>query len=168
MSNSTRYLTRGALIAALYVGLSYVSIIFGLASAAIQFRISEMLTILPLFFPEAVPGLFVGCLISNILAGGFPGDIIFGSIATLIGAVGCYMLRNLPEKFKWVAALPNFLSNAIIVPFILIYVYGMTDGYFALMLSVGIGELVCGVIGGTILYYSMNKSGALLKLMRNN
>ena len=113
-TGSTRYLTRGALIAALYVGLSYVSTIFGLSSGAIQFRISEALCILPIFMPEAIPGLFIGCILSNIIAGCVLWDIVFGSIATLIGAVGAYALRNLPRKFKWAATLPNLISNIVI------------------------------------------------------
>ena len=65
------------------------------------------------------------------------------------------MLRNMPEKFKWVATLPNLLSNMIIVPFVLMFAYGIEAGFFALALSVGIGEAVCGVIGGSALYYAM-------------
>lgn len=152
---STRYLTRGALIGALYVGLTYVSTVFGLSSGAIQFRISEALCILPVFMPEAIPGLFIGCILSNIVSGCVIWDIVFGSIATLIGAVGAHMLRGLPRKFKWVATLPNLLSNMIIVPLVLMYAYGVGDGFFLLSLSVGIGEIVCGVIGGAVLYYSI-------------
>ena len=77
------------------------------------------------------------------------------------------MLRKLPEKFKWVATLPNVLSNAIIVPFVLIYAYGVTNGYFALMLTVGIGELVCGVLGGSVLYYALKSSKALNMTINN-
>ena len=154
---STRFVTRAALIASLYVALSYVSAAFGLASGVIQFRLSEALCILPVIMPEAIPGLFVGCIVSNIISGCLPWDIVFGSLATLIGAVGCYALRNLTTKNMWVATLPNFLSNSLIVPAILITVYGVTDGYFFLMLTVGIGELVCGVIGGTVLYSSLKK-----------
>lgn len=154
VTGSTRKLTRGALIAALYVGLTYVSTIFGLSSGAIQFRISEALCILPIFMPEAIPGLFIGCILANILSGCVLWDIIFCSIATLIGAYVAYMLRNLPTKFKWVATLPNMIANMVIVPFVLMYAYGVEDGYFLLALSVGIGEFVCGVIGGTALYYS--------------
>ena len=153
---STRYLTRGALIAALYVGLTYVSTVFGLSSGAIQFRISEALSILPVFMPEAIPGLFVGCILSNIVSGCAIWDIVFGSIATLIGAVGAYLLRNLPGKLKWIATLPNLVSNMVIVPFVLIYAYGVSDGFILLSISVGIGELVCGVIGGSVLYYSIS------------
>ncbi len=155
VGNSARKLTRGALIAALYVGLSYVSTIFGLSSGAIQFRISEALCILPIFMPEAIPGLFVGCILSNIVSGCVLWDVIFGSIATLIGAVGAYMMRKLPEKLKWTATLPNLVSNMMIVPPVLMYAYGVESGFLALAISVGIGEAVCGVIGGTALYYSV-------------
>ena len=155
ITGSTRSLTRGALIAALYVVLCYVSTIFGLSSGAIQFRLAEVLCVLPIFMPEAIVGLFVGCILSNIIAGCVLWDIIFGSIATLIGAIGAYMLRNMPEKFKWVATLPNLLSNMIIVPFVLMFAYGIEAGFFPLALSVGIGEAVCGVLGGSALYYAM-------------
>jgi uncharacterized membrane protein len=161
ITGSTRALTRGALIAALYVGLCYVSTVFGLSSGAIQFRIAEVLCILPLFMPEAIAGLFIGCILSNIIAGCVLWDIIFGSIATLIGALGAYALRNLPKKLKWMATLPNLFSNMIIVPFVLMYAYGVEAGFFALSLSVGIGELVCGVIGGTVLYYAMSDAKIL-------
>lgn len=153
-SLSTRRLTRGALIAALYVGLTYVSTIFGLSSGAIQFRISEALCILPIFMPEAIIGLYLGCIIANILSGCVIWDIVFCSLATLLGACVAYTLRGLPLKLKWVATLPNMITNMLIVPFVLMYAYGVTDGYFALAISVGIGEFVCGVIGGTALYYS--------------
>ena len=154
VGTSTRTLTRGALIASLYVGLTYISTIFGLSSGAIQFRLSEMLCILPIFMPEAIPGLFIGCIVSNIVSGCVIWDIVFGSLATLIGAVGAYLLRGVPLKFKWVATLPNLLSNMVIVPFVLMYAYGVEGGFFLLSLSVGLGEFVCGVLGGTMLYYS--------------
>ena len=155
VGTSTRTLTRGALIASLYVGLTYISTIFGLSSGAIQFRLSEMLCILPIFMPEAIPGLLIGCIVSNIVSGCVIWDIVFGSLATLIGAVGAYLLRGVPLKFKWVATLPNLLSNMVIVPFVLTYAYGVEGGFFLLSLSVGLGEFVCGVLGGTMLYYSV-------------
>ena len=153
-----RRLTRGALIASLYVALTYVASIFGLSSGVIQFRISEALTILPIFMPEAIPGLFIGCIISNLMTPAVhPLDILFGSIATLIGALLTYLLRNLPEKWKWVATLPPILSNAIIVPFVLMFAYGVEGSYFYFMLTVFIGEAVCAGICGTVLYYSLRK-----------
>ena len=154
----TLFLTRGALIAALYVALTYLSSVFGLSSGVIQFRISEMLCILPILLPEAVPGLFIGCLISNLVTGGAPWDVVFGSIATLVGAVGALFLSRLPKKLKWVATLPTIISNAVIVPFVLMYVYGATDSYFFIMATVALGEIVCAGVCGSILYYSLSKT----------
>jgi len=152
--------TRGALVAALYVALTYLASMLGLSSGVIQFRISEALCILPVFFPEAIVGLFVGCIISNIVvvSGAVPLDIVFGSIATLIGAVGAYLLRKLPNKLSFLATLPTVISNAIIVPLVLIFAYGATEGYPFLMITVGIGEIVCAGIGGTLLYFAVKKS----------
>ncbi len=154
----TLYTTRGALIAAMYVTLTLLSSVLGLSSGVIQFRFSEALCILPIFMPEAVPGLFVGCLISNLIAGGVVWDVIFGSLATLIGAIGTRMLFRLPEKWKWAATLPTVLSNMIIVPLVLIYAYGAPDSYFFLMLTVGIGEIVCAGFGGAGLYYLLKRT----------
>lgn len=156
--NTTLYLTRGALIAALYVALTYASALFGLSSGAIQFRISEMLCILPVFMPEAIVGLTLGCLISNLLTGAVVWDIIFGTVATLIGALGARLLRRLPAKLMWIATIPTILANAIIVPFVLIYAYGVPDAYPYLILTVGIGELVCAGVMGSVLYYTLRKS----------
>jgi len=156
--NTTLYLTRGALIAALYVALTYASALFGLSSGAIQFRISEMLCILPVFMPEAIVGLTLGCLISNLLTGAVVWDIIFGTVATLIGAFGARLLRRLPSRLMWIATIPTILANAIIVPFVLIYAYGVPDAYPYLILTVGIGELVCAGVMGSVLYYTLRKS----------
>lgn len=156
--NLTLYTTRGALIAALYVILTQLATIVGLSSGAIQFRISEAMCILPIFFPEAVPGLFIGCLVSNLLVpGAVIWDIIFGSIATLIGAFGARLLRGVPKKFMWCATLPTVLSNMIIIPLVLIYAYGAPDSYWFLMFTVGLGEIVCAGVGGSALYYLMKK-----------
>lgn len=154
-------MTRGALVAALYVGLCYISTVFGLSSGAIQFRIAEALCILPIFMPEAIPGLFIGCVLSNIISGCVLWDIVFGGLATLIGAILAYAMRKIPEKIKWLATIPNFAANTIIVPFVLIYAYGVEAGYLVLALSVGIGEAVCGVIGGTALYYAVRDTRML-------
>ena len=156
--NTTLYLTRGALIAAIYVALTTISAIVGLSSGVIQFRISEALCILPIFLPEAIPGLFIGCLLSNLLFGGVIWDILFGALATLIGAVGARLLRKLPEKFKFITTLPTVISNAVIVPFVLIYAYGAPDSYAFIMLTVAIGEIACASVGGTALYYLIKRS----------
>lgn len=151
------YVTQGAVIAALYVALTELSTLVGLSSGAIQFRISEALCILPAFTPAAIPGLFVGCLISNLLAGGIPLDIIFGAVATLIGAAGAYLLR----RCRWLVPLPTVIANVLIVPPILKYAYGVPYAigtHSALpffMLTVGIGEVVCAYILGTALYSAL-------------
>lgn len=129
-------LTRGALIAALYTVLTLLSNALGLANGAIQLRISEALTVLPMFTPAAIPGLFVGCLISNLLTDGVIANIIFGSIATLLGAV----LTRLLRKNTPLACLMPVLSNTIIVPFIIIYSYGVPGTYWYFALTVFIGE----------------------------
>ena len=154
----TLYTTRGALIAALYVLLTELATLMGLSSGVIQFRFSEAMCILPIFFPEAIPGLFIGCLISNLLVPGVViWDVIFGSLATLIGAIGARLLRNLPQKYMWVATIPTIAANMIIVPFVIIYAYAAPDSYWFLMLTVGIGELICAGFGGSALYYTIKK-----------
>ena len=141
------FITQAAVIAALYTVLV---IIFNYCSfGPIQFRIAEALTILRYFTPAAIPGLFVGCLLSNILGGAAIWDIIFGSIATLIGAIGTYALR----KNKWLAPLPPIIANTLIVPFVLRYAYG-SEGVFAMFfVTIGASEfIVCGVIGMLLLF----------------
>ena len=150
MKNKKAYfITQAAVIAALYVVLTLFINAFDLASGAIQVRISEALTILPYFTPAAVPGLFIGCLLSNFMTGAAIWDIIFGSLATLIGAIGTYLLR----KWKWCAPLPPILSNTIIIPFVLTYAYGIPGGIPFFMLTVGAGEVLsCGVLGMILLF----------------
>lgn len=144
MKKRTKNLVMGALIAALYVVLTMLANALGLSSQVIQVRFSESLTILPVFTPAAIPGLFVGCLLANYVTGCVIWDILFGSIATLIGAVGTYLLR----KNKYLAVLPPILSNTIIVPFVLKYAYSVDDAIWIMFLTVGAGELIsCGILG---------------------
>ena len=154
-TNKTRYVASAALIAALYVVLTTISSLMGLSSGVIQVRFSKALTILPAFTPAAIPGLFIGCLISNIIAGGVIWDVIFGSVATLIGAVGTYLLK----RKKWLVPLPPILANMAIVPLILIFAYGVPDSYWFTLITVGAGEIIsCGILG-MILYFAINKYG---------
>ena len=142
--SKTLKITVGGVIAALYVVLTYLANLLGLASGAIQIRLSEALTILPVFTGAAVPGLAVGCVLANLLTGCAAWDVVFGSLATLIGAVGTRLLRKKP-LLAWI---PPVLSNAIIVPIILIKVYGVPDAWWYLVLTVGAGEVIaCGVLG---------------------
>ncbi len=135
-------IAQGAAIAALYVVLTliFAPISFG----EMQVRISEALTILPLFTPAAIPGLFIGCVLANLLGGAIVWDVIFGSVATLIGAVGGYLLR----KNRWLVPLPTVLSNGIIVPFVLRYGYGVELPIPLMMVYVAVGEIIsCYVLG---------------------
>ena len=156
-NNKTLYLTQGAMIAAIYVLLT---VLFApISFSEIQVRISEALTILPLFTPAAVPGLFAGCLLGNILGGAILPDIIFGSLATLIGAIGTYHLRKQKPIF---GTLPPIVSNTIIVPFVLRYAYGIKLPVPFMMLTVGIGEVLsCGVLG-MLVYTVMKKAAPLI------
>ena len=155
MKNSkVKNITHSAIIAALYVVLTIVAQLLGLASGAIQVRFSEALTILPIFTSAAIPGLTIGCLISNIISGGVIWDIIFGTLATLIGAVGTYILRN----HRWAAPIPPIVANAVIVPFVLIYAYGATEALPFLLLTVGIGEVISAGVLGTILLKTLDKT----------
>ena len=143
-SKRVKYITQAAMIAAIYVVLPLFISAFNLASGAIQIRISEALTVLPAFTPAAIPGLFIGCFISNLISGGLILDVIFGSLATLIGACGTYLLR----KWKWTVPIPPILSNVLIVPFVLAYVYNLPGGVPYFMVTVGIGQIIsCGVLG---------------------
>ena len=154
--NQTLKLANAGMIAALYVVLTYVANLLGLASGAIQVRLSEALTILPVFAAAAVPGLTVGCVLANLLTGCAAWDIVFGSMATLIGAIGTRLLKDRP-LLAWI---PPVLSNAVIVPIVLMKVYGVNDitvfgQYFGpdliwlmLTITVGIGEIIaCGALG---------------------
>lgn len=155
------FVAQAALIAAIYVVLTYFISAFNLASGAIQVRISEALTILPFFTPAAIPGLTIGCFLSNLLTGCLPMDVLFGSVATLIGAVGSYWLR----KIKWLVPLPPVVANTLIVPYVLAYVYGAEGSIPFFMLTVGIGEVIsCYVLGGILLNTLMPYRNILFKV----
>ncbi len=155
MQNNTQYLTQASLIAALYVVLTLISNLAGLANGAIQLRLSEMLTILPVFTSAAVPGLAVGCVIANILTGCALWDIVFGSIATLLGALGTYYIGR---KYPYAGPIFPIAANALIVPKVLQIVYGAEGTYWYFMLTVGIGEILsCGALG-ILLYRALKKT----------
>ncbi len=155
-NKNVTHLTQAALIAALYVVLTFIANAFGLANYSVQVRFSEALTILPYFTSAAIPGLFIGCLLSNVLTGCALPDIIFGSLATLLGALGTYALR----KWKWCAPICPIIANTLIVPLILIYGYGLlVEGMSTLQcfgfycLTVGAGEVIsCGILGMILLF----------------
>ena len=147
------FLAQGGMVAALYVALTLVSSAMGLASGQIQLRLSEALTVLPCFFPAAVPGLFVGCLLANLLTGCVLWDVAVGSLATLLGALGTRLLR----KSRWLAVLPPIVSNILLVPPVLVWAYGVEESIPLLMLTVGLGEVLsCGVLG-ELMYSALDK-----------
>ncbi|MBQ8089621.1 MAG: QueT transporter family protein [Pyramidobacter sp.] len=140
--SATRHLTLGALIAAAYVALTVVfaPISFG----PIQVRIAEALTILPMFTPAAVPGLFIGCVIGNLFGDAIIWDVIFGSFATLIGAAGGWLLR----RSRWLVPVPAIVANAVIVPPVLRYGYGISMPLPLMTAYITVGEsLSCYVMG---------------------
>ncbi|MBQ1503635.1 MAG: QueT transporter family protein [Clostridia bacterium] len=163
MRKEVRFITTGAIIAALYAALTMV--LWEISSAGIQFRLSEALCILPAFTPAAIPGLTIGCAIAN-LAGGTWIDVVFGSMATLLASICTYFIGRAfrvgqTDKVKLPAALlcplPPVLFNAAIIPFVLYYGYGITsafgvEGAVPVLLihaaTVGLGEAaVCYVLG---------------------
>lgn len=136
------YMTQAALIAAIYVVLVYI--FKPISFSYIQVRIAEALTILPYFTPAAIPGISIGCLLGNLLTGADIFDIVFGTLATIIGAVGSYLLR----KQKFLVPIPPILANSLIIPWVLKYAYGMPLSIPFMMLTVGIGEVIsCGILG---------------------
>ena len=155
MKNNTLYLTQASLIAALYVMLTIISNFAGLASGVIQLRLSEMLTILPVFTPAAIPGLAVGCAVANLATGCALWDVVFGTLATTLGALGTYYIGR---KYPYAGPAFPIATNALIVPKVLQVVYGAEGTYWYFMLTVGIGEILsCGVLG-IILYRVLRKT----------
>lgn len=153
MKQKTNFICVTAMIAALYVVLTFIANAFGLASGVIQIRLSEALTVLPFFAPAAIPGLTIGCLLSNWMTGCVLWDIIFGTLATLLGALGSYALR----KYPWLVPIPPIVANTVIVPFVLRYAYGAADALPYMMATVGIGEILSCYVLGMILLTALKK-----------
>lgn len=158
MNRNLRFLCRGALVAALYVVLTWLCALVGLDKGVIQMRLSEALCVLPAFTGAAVPGLFVGCLLANLLTGSALPDVVFGSLATLIGALGAYFLR----RRKWLVPLPTVLANTLIIPFVLRFAYGAEGSIPYFMLTVGAGEVISAYICGMLLYAALVRQKAQL------
>lgn len=142
------FIVNAAVIAALYVVLTMLAAGFDLASGAIQVRFSECLTILPFFTPAAIPGVTIGCVVANLVTGGAIPDVVFGSLATLLGAIGTYALR----KNRFLCSLPPVVANALIIPFVLKYAYGIPGSLWFFALTVGAGEIItCGIFGQVLI-----------------
>lgn len=161
MKNKNLFIAQAAIIAAIYVVLVAI---WPASSSAVQVRLAEALTILPFFTPAAIPGVTIGCLLANTFTGCAVLDIIFGSLATLLGALGSYFLR----RNKYLVPLPPILANTIIIPFVLQAAYGIEDSLPFLMLTVGIGEIIsCGILG-LILLFALNKHRTIIFRDKHN
>ena len=148
---SARSLALSGVIAALYAALSLVSTAMGLGFGTVQLRLSEALCVLPILFPEAVPGLAVGCLVTNLLSPYGAADLIFGTLATLLAAVLTRRIRR-----RALAPLPTILCNAVIVGALLGYVGAQEGGVFWTLFAlnaftVGLGELIASAVLGQLL-----------------
>ena len=168
MRKKSRFLAHGALIAALYVALTYLqnALIPGSASWAIQFRASEALNVLALFTPAAIPGLTIGCLLFNIsFTGALPLDFLVGTLATLLASAGMYALRSVRTKgYPLLAMLLPAISNAFLVGWELsVYIGG---GFWFNALYVAIGELAVLLSLGTALYYVFRNRGLDQRIFR--
>ena len=139
---NTRSLCISAVIAALYAALTLL--LAPLSFGAVQLRVSEALTLLPMVLPQAIPGLFVGCLIANLYTGVLT-DILFGSLATLLAAAGTYLLRKRPA----LAASCPVLANGVIVGLVLAKTLGLP--VLATMGTVALGESGAVLIGFAML-----------------
>ena len=168
--NNTKGIVLGGIIAALYTVLTYFAAMLNLANGAIQVRFSEALMILPVFTPWAIPGLAIGCFLGNLLTPNVaPLDLWLGPAATLIGAVGTWLLKKCPR----IAWIPPVVSNAVIIPFVLMKGYGIDNvelfgqtlyGWPILAVTVGIGEIIsCGILG-MLIYASLKKTNVLERI----
>ncbi len=145
-SGTVYFMVQAAAIAAIYVVVT--GMIAPIAFGPIQFRISEALCVLPYFTPAAIPGVTIGCFLSNTLFGSAALDIVFGTLATLIGAAGSWALR----KNKWMVCVPPVVSNTVIIPWVQRYAYGAEDLIPVMMVTVGIAEILAiGVLGNLLL-----------------
>ena len=132
-NGNTKKIARAGIIACLYVILSLIT--FPVASGAIQFRASEALTVLPLIFPESIFALAIGCMLSNLLTGCAPFDVIFGSVITLVAAAATFgigkMIKSVPLKILFGGLFPVVL-NAFLLPLIWLYCYGVSEYIYGL------------------------------------
>ena len=162
--NKTLYLTQAALIAAMYFVLTWVSNLFGLASGAVQLRLSEALCVLPFFMPAAVPGLFIGCFLANLSMGAIIWDTLFGSIATLLGAFFASKIKN-----KYLVPLPTVIANTVIVPFVILYFYTEVHSVGAYFFTAGfvfLGEVLSAYVLGLLLLFAIDKRKGLFNKKR--
>lgn len=149
---STRFIAEAGIIAALYTALCLLFAPFSFS--VFQVRIAEALCILPYFTPAAIPGLTIGCLISNIIGSGNIFDIVFGTLATLLGALGSYALR----RNRYLVALPPVVSNTLIIPFVLKYAFAAEETVPFIMCTIAVGEILAVGVLGTALLLALSRT----------
>ena len=159
MTNATKIIVRAGLIAGLYVVLSLLTM--PIASGAIQFRLSEALTILPLFFAEAIPALFVGCMLSNLITGCMALDIILGSVITLVASALTFLVGKLIKSSVLRILLGGFFPvvlNAFFLPILWIIIYGAIEYVYLLQVLFLLISQSISIYGvGTTLYLAIKK-----------
>ena len=158
MNDAVKKLCRAGIVSALYVVTTLV--VFPVASGAIQFRLSEALTLLPLFFFESVPALFVGCLLSNLITGCAPIDVVLGSLITLVAGLMTYAVGKIFKKTWLKIALGGLfpvLFNALLLPLIWEYCYGAEHVYLIQMALLLLGQTVSVYLAGTPLVLAIKK-----------
>ena len=164
-NKSVLNLTQASLVGAMYFVLTWIANLCGLASGAVQLRLSEALCVLPYFMPAATPGLFVGCLLANLSMGSVIWDTLLGSLATLIGAFIASKIKN-----KWLVPLPTVIANTVIVPFVILFFY--TPGvksvgvYAVITAGVFAGEVLSAYILGMVLLLALDKHKGIFKKNR--
>lgn len=148
MKSITRSITRVAVIAALYAALTIA--LYPLSFGPLQFRFSEVLTVLPLFFVEAIPGLAIGCFLANIASG--PIDMLVGTVATLISAILTFRLKKI-----YLGVIPPIVINALLVPIIFLTIPDITEPYWFNVLTVGLGQMGVILALGIPFYFGFKK-----------
>jgi len=154
-NTDTGNLTKAAMVAAVYVLLTLLLMPFSFGP--VQIRVSEAVCVLSAFLPSAWAGLTAGCLIANILGGAPVPDIVFGTLATFLGA---FASRKLYLRYfsigsmaiRIIACIPTIASNTVILPLVFRYAYGLKEGLFIMTGSILLGEVISvGVIGNIVI-----------------
>lgn len=162
-NNKVKKLTTSAMVATVYLVLTLIFYI--ISFQPMQSRLSEALTVLPYFTPLAIPGLFVGCVLSNIIGGNGIWDVVIGSLATLLSGYLTYKLTFRKPKRKWLAPLPPVLVNAVVVGAELSVLGDLP--FFATVLSVGIGQVIACYILGYPLMLLIERNKKLSELFKS-
>lgn len=170
MNKKTLFLTKAAVIAALYAVFTLLGAAFGISYGSVQLRFSEALCVLPLFTPAAVPGLAVGCFAANIFSSVSPFDMLFGTLATLLAAMSSRALRNVRIKnYPFCSLLTPVLFNGLTVGAETAF-FTSGKSFFAAFavnfLTVALGEAVVLFTLGSFLYFCIEKNARLKKMLQ--